>query len=139
MLTWYIRWEQGDQKIRKNCQLFSKNSPKSCPVKKRPKLSTTRLNLKAQNTYNKPILKPLKKPNWQKIAQSGHPGWEHHSLLLLILLNTCLLQAENKLVCLCPASLTWPLNKLKLYFLIKLSPSVNVIKHLFSSQALGHK
>ncbi len=46
--------EQGDQQIsKKNLPNFSKNSPKSCQVKK-AKISTTKLNLKAQSIYNKP-------------------------------------------------------------------------------------
>jgi hypothetical protein len=48
---------QGDQKIRKKLPNFSKNSSKSCQVKK-AKISTTKLNLKAQNIYKKPLLKP---------------------------------------------------------------------------------
>jgi hypothetical protein len=46
---------QGDQKIRKKSPNFSKNSPKVAEPKKSPKISTTKLNLKAQNIYNKPL------------------------------------------------------------------------------------
>jgi hypothetical protein len=50
--------KQGDQKIiKKYLPNFSKNSPKSQDVKK-AKISTTKLNLKAQNIYIKPLLKP---------------------------------------------------------------------------------
>jgi hypothetical protein len=45
---------QGDQKIRKNHQIFQK-SPKSCKVKKKAKIFTAKLNLKAQNIYIKPF------------------------------------------------------------------------------------
>jgi hypothetical protein len=48
---------QGDQKIRKKSPNFSKNSPESCEVKKRPKYPTTKLNLNAQNIYIKQLLK----------------------------------------------------------------------------------
>jgi hypothetical protein len=48
---------QGDQKNRKKLPKFSKNSPKSCQVKK-VKISTANLNLKVQNIYIKPLLKP---------------------------------------------------------------------------------
>jgi hypothetical protein len=48
---------QGDQKIRKKSSDFSKNIPKCHQVIK-AKISTTKLNLKAQNIYIKPLLKP---------------------------------------------------------------------------------
>jgi hypothetical protein len=49
---------QGDQKIRKKLPIFSKIAQKVAKSKKRPKISTTKLNLKAQYIYNKPLLKP---------------------------------------------------------------------------------
>jgi hypothetical protein len=46
---------QGDQKIRRpNSSKIAQKVANS----KRPKISTTKLNLKAQNIYNKPLLKP---------------------------------------------------------------------------------
>jgi hypothetical protein len=49
---------QGDQKIRKiNRQIFQKIAQKVAKSKK-AKISTTKLNLKDQNIYNKPLLKP---------------------------------------------------------------------------------
>jgi hypothetical protein len=49
---------QGDQKIRKiNSPNFLKNIPKCHQVIK-AKISTTKLNLKAQNIYIKPLWKP---------------------------------------------------------------------------------
>jgi hypothetical protein len=48
--------EQGDQKVRKKMPNFSKSSPNSLPAKK-AKISTTKLKLKAQNIYIKPLLK----------------------------------------------------------------------------------
>ncbi len=48
---------QGDHKIRKNPQIFQKIAQKVAKSKK-AKISTTKLNLKAQIIYNKPLLKP---------------------------------------------------------------------------------
>jgi hypothetical protein len=46
--------KQGDQKIRKkNLPNFSKKSLKKLPSQKKAKISTTNLNLKGQNIYNK--------------------------------------------------------------------------------------
>jgi hypothetical protein len=49
--------KQGDQKIRKNRQVFNKIAQKVAETKK-AKISTTKLNLKAKDIYNKPLLKP---------------------------------------------------------------------------------
>ncbi len=43
--------------LEKNCQNFQKIAQKVAKSKK-AKISTTKLNLKAQNHYNKPLLKP---------------------------------------------------------------------------------
>ena len=48
---------QGDQKIKK-CAKFFKKLPKKLPSQKKGQKSATKLNLKAQNIYNKPLLKP---------------------------------------------------------------------------------
>ncbi len=49
---------QGDQMIRKKIAKFLKELPKKLPSQKKAKTSTTKLNLKAQNIYIKPLLKP---------------------------------------------------------------------------------
>ncbi len=48
---------QGDQMIKKNCPIFQKIAEKVAKSKK-AKISTTKLNLKTQNIYIKPLLKP---------------------------------------------------------------------------------
>jgi hypothetical protein len=47
------------RRLEKNCQIFQRIAQKSSSQKK-PKISTTKLNLKTQNIYIKPHLKPLK-------------------------------------------------------------------------------
>jgi hypothetical protein len=49
--------EQGDQKFWKKLPSFSKSSPKVSKPKK-AKVSKTKLKLKVQNIYIKPLLKP---------------------------------------------------------------------------------
>jgi 4-hydroxy-3-methylbut-2-enyl diphosphate reductase IspH len=50
--------KQGDQKIRKKkCQIFQRIAPKVTKPKQ-AKISTTKLNWKAQNLYIKLLLKP---------------------------------------------------------------------------------
>ncbi len=46
-----------NRSFEKNSPNFSKSSPNSLQAKK-AKISTTKLNLKAQNIYIKPLLKP---------------------------------------------------------------------------------
>jgi hypothetical protein len=63
-------------------------------VAQNTEISTSKLNLKAQNIHNKLLLKPLAKPwvgtacldenwlckkwpKWQNYGQSGHTGWNH--------------------------------------------------------------
>jgi hypothetical protein len=46
------------RKGKKKLPNFSKNSPRSHQVKKKAKISTTKLNLRAQNIIIKPLLKP---------------------------------------------------------------------------------
>ncbi len=54
---WYSD-TQSDQTIRKeNCQIFQRIAQKVAKSKK-AKISTTKLNLKIQNIYIKPLLKP---------------------------------------------------------------------------------
>jgi hypothetical protein len=48
---------QGDQKIRKKHQFFQRIAQKVA-MSKKTKISTTKLNLKVQNIYFKPLLKP---------------------------------------------------------------------------------
>ncbi len=55
----FIVQAQGDQNIWKNNPIFQIRSPKSLQARK-AKISTTQLNLKAQNIYIKPLLKPKK-------------------------------------------------------------------------------
>ncbi len=47
---------QGDQKNRKNCQIFQRIDQKVTKSRK-VKISTAKLNLKVQNIYIKPLLK----------------------------------------------------------------------------------
>ncbi len=49
---------QGDQKIRKKIAKFFKKIAQNVGKSKQAKISTTKHNLKAQNIYNKPLLKP---------------------------------------------------------------------------------
>jgi hypothetical protein len=49
--------EQSDQTIRENCLIFQRIAQKIAKSKK-TKISTTKLNLKTQNNYVKPLLKP---------------------------------------------------------------------------------
>jgi Golgi nucleoside diphosphatase len=52
----FINKNQGDQMIKKNCQIFQRIAQKVAKSKK-AQISTTKLNLKAQNIYIKPLLK----------------------------------------------------------------------------------
>jgi hypothetical protein len=49
---------QGDQKIRKKLANFFKKYPPKVAKSKKAKISTTKLNLKAQSIHNNPVLKP---------------------------------------------------------------------------------
>jgi hypothetical protein len=48
---------QGDQKIRKKFQVYLRIAQKVAKSKK-TEISTTKLNLKVQNIYIKPLVKP---------------------------------------------------------------------------------
>jgi len=45
------------RKLEKNCQIFVEIAQKVA-MSKKAKISTTKLNSKARNIYNKPLLKP---------------------------------------------------------------------------------
>jgi hypothetical protein len=67
-----VQCGQGDQKIRKNAQFFKK-LPKKSPSQKKAKISTTKLILKAQNIYIKPLFKPLNTHN-EPCFETGYLG-----------------------------------------------------------------
>ncbi len=51
-------FKQGDQKIRKKFAKFFNKIAQKVAESKNAEISTTKVNLKAKDIYNKPLLKP---------------------------------------------------------------------------------